>query len=131
MNAYLKIKLKSLAAEAVIIREEEKKYRFERTADGEMKPSAEGSLRRQIFWGLREHRIKDVREESRSASLAYGFLRGRRYRQIEATSYVAPNWKRVETLVLKYAHGAEAGDLKRKFEIWKSEKVDDNVAMAA
>lgn len=69
----LKIKLKSLAAEAKIIRLEE------------------GSLRRtqkQHLHELREqmanHRRGIVRYESRHAGLAYAFIRGKKYRDVEA-----------------------------------------------
>ncbi len=67
MKTYLKIKIKSLAAEARIIRQEEKKWPG---------PS-------DVRLGLREHRIKDVRREARAALLAYGYLRGRTIHQME------------------------------------------------
>jgi hypothetical protein len=44
----------------------------------------------------------DVRRESRIANLAYGFLRGRSYRALEAKCYEEPNWQRVAELVRKY-----------------------------
>lgn len=88
MLPYLKIKIKSLAAEAQIIRHEEKKYWG-------------GSALRT---GLHLHRVHEVRSECRSAGLAYGFLRGKHsYTAIEASTHTKPDWKRVEALVLKYA----------------------------
>lgn len=122
MKTYLKIKIKSLAEEAKLIRAEEKKF----------KGRPEGSLGRQIFWGLREHRIKDVRSESRSALLAYGFLRGRSYLQMERNCELGPDWKRVEAIVTKYAYGAAAQDVKQRFAEWKDgKKADDKAAIAA
>lgn len=91
-KTFLKIKIMSLAAEARIIRTEEK--RWPGTAPG----ANLGSPRA----GLHEHRITVVRPEARVALLAYGFLRGRRYRQIEAKALEAPNWGRVVALVNKY-----------------------------
>ncbi len=67
MKTHLKIKIKSLAAESRIIRLEEKKWRG-------------GHPMRISLW---DHRVKAVRNEARAALLAYGFLRGRTYRQVE------------------------------------------------
>jgi hypothetical protein len=86
MKVRLKIKIKSLAEEARIIRFEEKKWPG---------PSDERYV-------LHDHRIKIVREEARSAQLAYGFLRGKPYRQIENSCKSAPDWKRVHQLIKKY-----------------------------
>src|ERR1700729_3975694 len=92
-TTYLKIKIKSLAAEARMIRHEEtrwkirsKPYRREQSKNieewladkrptyevsDELKPLTEAN---NIFWGLRSHRTSDVRVESRAALLAYGML---------------------------------------------------------
>lgn len=67
-TTYLKVKIKSLAEEAKIIRKEELKAR-----------GYNPELRR----GLYEHRIKPVGSESRAAFIAYGFLRGKKYSEIE------------------------------------------------
>lgn len=85
-KTYLKIKIKSLAAEARIIRHEELKWPG--TSD--------------VRTSLHNHRVMDVRREARSALLAYGFIRGRTYRTIEFKAAVAPDWKRVAELVTKY-----------------------------
>lgn len=66
-KTYLKIKIKSLAEEARIIRHEEKKW---------YGPS-------ETRTGLYLHRVRDVRSEARAALLAYGFLRGRPYAALE------------------------------------------------
>lgn len=65
----LKVKIKSLAEEARIIRLEERK-----ALSGGEKYRDE-----KLYLSLREHRIRDVRSEQRHALLAYAFLRGRRY----------------------------------------------------
>jgi hypothetical protein len=86
MKVYLKIKIKSLAEEARIIRFEEKKWPG---------PSDERS-------GLWCHRTGPVREEARSAQLAYGFLKGMPYKRIENSCKSAPDWKRTHQLIKKY-----------------------------
>lgn len=63
----LKVKVKSLAAEARIIRREEVR--------------AKGGLRAQ----LHDHRVVVVRQEARIAQLAYGLIRGRTIDQMEST----------------------------------------------
>lgn len=85
---YLKIKIKSLAAEASIIRHEEQ----------QCYDHGPGSL----WFGLNYHRRVEVRKEARAACLAYGFLRGRAFKQIECSSHTAPEWGRVVALVRKY-----------------------------
>ena len=92
MRVYLKMKIMSLAAEARIIRREEKRW------------PGPSSAR----FGLREHRINDVRKEARAALLAYGFLRGRALREIERTHERSPDWQRVAELVKKYGSPAQA-----------------------
>ena len=51
---------------------------------------------------LQLHRIDDVRREARSAQLAYGFIRGRAYEQIEPTAKTPPDMERVRLLVQRY-----------------------------
>lgn len=102
MKVYLKMKIMSLAAEARIIRAEEKKWPGEHTAR----------------YGLHEHRIHDVRPEARHALLAYGFLRGRSYRQLEAAAARPPDWERVGQLVEKFG-GGDVRVLRQRFAEWK------------
>lgn len=104
MRVYLKIKIKSLAAEAQIIRQETRKYPGDHPTR----------------LGLYNHRIHDVRGESRSALLAYGFLRGRAYARMEVSSYTRPNWKRVEELVKKYGED-DPRERMQRFAEWKDE----------
>ena len=86
----LRIKIKSLAEEARIIRREEHRTR--------------GPLREELYL----HRIHDVRSESRAAHLAYGFIRGRTLEQMESKSRTKPRWNRVRDLCKKFgAYGFE------------------------
>ena len=90
---FLKIKLKSLAAEAAIIRHEEKLYLDRRPGS---------------FWyQLNYHRIVDLRKEARAAHLAYNFLRGTPYRDVEFTYHDAPDWIRVKEIAKKFGPRAE------------------------
>jgi len=79
----LKVKIISLADEARTIRRLEKVQKASRVS-------------------LREHRVKEVRNEARAAQLAYAFLRGKAYKDCESSTHTSPDWKRVEALVLKY-----------------------------
>jgi hypothetical protein len=87
---YIKVKIKSLAAEAKIIRREESKAR------------THGN--RRLRMGLADHRRGIVRTEARHALLAYGFLRGRPYKSMEAKCHPgsAPDFKKVRTSIEKY-----------------------------
>ncbi len=100
MRVYLKIKIKSLAAEAQIIRQETRKYKGDHPAR----------------IGLYHHRVGDVRLESRSACLAYGFLRGRTYQQMEQWCHTGPDFKRIEQLVTKYGEDDPRERLQRLAE---------------
>lgn len=54
------------------------------------------------FWGLRNHRKNIVGGEARSAHIAYGFLRGKAYREIEIEGSSKPHWSRVKEIALKF-----------------------------
>lgn len=84
-KAMLKVKIKSLAAESRIIR----------LAVKQEKNDA-------VKYHLHCHRIYDIRIESRFSQLAYGFIRGREYEQIEKKAKIEPDWKRVKALVEKF-----------------------------
>lgn len=86
----LKVKIKSLAEEARIIRLEERK-----------------SLRRKkpdtmLYQSLREHRITDVRREQRAALLAYAFIRGKAFAGLERPNSAPRDLSRVRQLVEKF-----------------------------
>ena len=83
-TTFLKVKIKALAAEARIIRFQERK--------------SVGDIRS----ALSNHRRGDVRRAARETLLAYGYLRGRTYAQVEASTNSTPNWKRVAAMVKRY-----------------------------
>lgn len=80
----LRVKSKSLAEEARIIRKEEQR--------------THGIMRNR----LQEHRRGIVRLEARATGLAYGFIRGHSWEQMEPKSINPPNWKRVREMIKKY-----------------------------
>lgn len=90
----LKVKIKSLATEAHIIRLEERRA------------GKDDALRCE----LHDHRVKDVRREQRHALLAYAFLRGVPYAKVEPKvgrkgepEFVyKPDWSRVRQLMEKF-----------------------------
>lgn len=91
---FLRVKIKSLAAEARIIRQQE------RQALKGKKPQMWQYL------ALREHRRTDVRNEQRCSLLAYAYLRGVPFLKTEhalpASVLREPNWKRVRQIVEKF-----------------------------
>ncbi len=82
----LKVKIKSLAEEARIIRQEERRS----------KPGSQQQCE------LHEHRVKDVRSEQRHSMLAYAFIRRVPLAKVEPKSETPPDWKRVSKLVEKF-----------------------------
>lgn len=115
MLAYLKIKIVSLAAEATLIRNEERKHARRITKvytreRGSLDPHP-NTISNEIYWGLRNHRQFDVASEARAALIAYGYLRGKSYAAIEGLSVKEgnePNWTRVYELVAKYGKRTKA-----------------------
>lgn len=118
-RVYLKVKIKSLAEEARIIRKEE----------------GRAKKRLSIRHGLREHRIGIVRNEARHTNLAYGFLRGKTRQEIENGAKTEPNWAKVRAMVQKYGvdyssfSSYEEGkkhlaDTLRRFDDWTLLKED-------
>ncbi len=82
---HLKVKVKTLAAEAKIIRHAERQ--------------ATSADRR---CALAEHRRTVVRSEARSSLLAYGYLRGRAYRSMELTCHTEPLWDAVVKIIQRF-----------------------------
>jgi hypothetical protein len=82
----LKVKIKSLAEEARIIRLEERRS----------KPGGQQQNE------LHAHRVRDVRNEQRHSLLAYAFIRGVALSKCEPHSDSLPDWARVAKLVEKF-----------------------------
>lgn len=94
---FLKVKIKSLAEEARIIRREERK-------------SANTLLNR-----LHEHRTYDVRRESRASFIAYGYLRGKPLSVVEQKGKrCSVIDRRAYSIVKKFG----TTDASKAFEVW-------------
>lgn len=105
MVAELRVKVKSLAAEARIIRLEERRARTT-------------AARESLYF----HRIRDVRREARAALLAYAFIRGRDYATCEKPGkWNPPDLVRVQQLVVKFGVRpslASKGMLEQELKAW-------------
>ncbi len=102
---YLKVKLKSLAEEARIIRKETKRTKL-----------------RSIKDGLYLHRTGIVRNEARHTLLAYGFLRGRTYHKIENKAKIEPSWDKVRKMVTKYGSHFQPWSENTDYDVYLKEK---------
>lgn len=108
MQTYLKIKIKSLAAEARIIRHEELKTNGRRRfLSAVQAPAEKVEALNGTFIGLHRHRTFDVRNEARAAQLAYGFLRQRPYRTLESKGF-PPSAIRTRAMQLAIKYGPSA-----------------------
>lgn len=139
MSVFLKVKLKSLAAEARVIKHEENKRKVKgipssrrnfgkaqsakvsaaeiRAADRDIR-----SERRGRDWypktlvelqSLHRHRIDVVKKEARLTSIAYGYIRGRKFDQVDSGRDLKPeDWKRITDMVKRY------GTLESSLEQW-------------
>ena len=112
---HLKIKIKTLAAEASIIRhatlKAKKRVRW-------AKDQMEGAATLQAIKernSLIDHRRLVVRPEARHSLLAYGFMRGTPYKAMERTCHEGPDWIRVATLVTRFGGGNSSNEL----QVWQ------------
>lgn len=103
MHDYLKTKVISLVDEAKTIRRlENRRLRLfnEARQDGN---DQRAEYQETVFKGLRGHRITVVRDEARASHLAYGFLRGQEYKQMERRADTMPDWKKIRKLACRYS----------------------------
>lgn len=97
----LRVKVKSLAEEARIIRAEERK--------------THGQLREELHL----HRVNTVRYHARHATLALGFIKGRTRAQMEPTGDKPIHWPEIKRMLQQYGAPAMLPMLK---EISDTEK---------
>lgn len=90
MIEYLRVKIKSLASEARIIRQEELQF-------------PKGQRDNATYHGLHAHRTGIVRDEARASLLAYGYLRGMPYLRMEAKCYLEPDWAKVLKIASRFS----------------------------
>jgi len=119
-TTHLKVKIKTLAAEAAIIRTEEHKARnaarsaVRRVSDGH---GADPAAHYQRHEGLYRHRIDVVRPAARVNLLAYGCLRRTSYASMESKTrtYVDFHW--IRKLVQRFGTAEDQA----YFETWYTE----------
>jgi hypothetical protein len=111
---HLTVKIKTLAAEARIIRHKEQSLKKRGPLSG---------LTLQRFESLRDHRKLLVRRESRHTQLAYAYLRGMPYRALEQTCELEPNWGLVTKNVNRFllSGSARADNLLASVKAWGCE----------
>ena len=99
----MKVKIKSLAAEARIIRHDERKALAHGRAAAKLQLSSESYDGYHTYSSLREHRISVVRTEARASVLAYAFIRGRPYRSVEPSCHEQPRWPLVQSIIQRFS----------------------------
>lgn len=67
--------------------------------------------------GLHNHRTHNVRSESRHTQLAWGFLRGTPYLDMEQSTWTYPDLSRVQKIVNKFAED-DIRLVAQRFEEW-------------
>ena len=118
MKAYLKIKIKSLAAEATMIHREERRHNIGHR--GRVRIRRQLARANDLTHAQRarlERRLAKP-SESRASHIAYGFLNGLPYNRVEANCKTPPNWSRVEDLVRKYGED-DVRVWMQRFAEWK------------
>lgn len=109
-NVKLRVKLKSLAEEARIIRLEERRANHHK--DYELQNS------------LAMHRKFTVRGEARSSLLAYQYLRGVPYHVCECPSKDnPPDWEAVASMVRRFGGKGETANARGGLTLWSSKKI--------
>lgn len=116
---YLRVKIKSLAEEATIIRHEERKTLKRRDwFRNRQGPNEVVEHYDSVYVGLHTHRTYDVRNEARAAQLALGFLRGKTYDQVEMKGSKSPNIRRVAEIARKFGFAGTASMAEAGVEAW-------------
>ena len=100
-SIYLKVKIKSLAAEARIIRLEE------------MRAHKRGN--HALCEGLYQHRRGVVRTEARATQIAYAYLRGHAYAKVEPHTSKPIDWTKVKSMIERYGGNKFDSDA---FNMW-------------
>ncbi len=117
---HLKVKVKSLAAEARIIRHATHKAKRRVRWMKEHGDEAEHLEAEEVRDTLIRHRCVEVRSEARHSLLAYGFLRGTQYQVMERTCHQGPDWERVARLVGSFGGKGTKTRFDNELKAWSS-----------
>lgn len=124
---FLKIKLKNLVDEARMIQGHENRLKVFVQWNKDRPDVADISHAETLIHQMAAHRRTDIRDETRATLLAYGFIRGRKYEQIERPGYepthvVKKRIERVAKMVHKYStmgwNPADAGAYQAQVIAW-------------
>ncbi len=116
MHLLLRIKIKTLAYQSAEMRYEENLAH----AHALILKTAGASEARELLHNIR---TGTLRKESRAANLAYGFLLGRSYWQMERTCHEAPDFIRVQQLAEQFS-GEDKRITRQRFACWHDEAKD-------
>lgn len=106
-RVFLKVKIASLEAEAKIIRAEADRWRSraKRSRASVTHPGEHVESSLFLVQQLNAHRVTELRREARAALLAYAFIRGKAWRDVEPTNNPlrkGPDWDRVGDMVKRF-----------------------------
>lgn len=104
---FLRIKLKSLAAEQRIIRKAAKRHKqiskkMDATTNPDKYSPVEYERHRSLWLDMNSHRRFHVRPIIRSAHLAYAYMRGTPYSKVESWCHEPPNWPEVAKNLISF-----------------------------
>lgn len=77
-----------------------------------------------LYQNLRHKRTHELRKQARILQLAYGFLRGKSYKDIEEFAYEQPNWDAIGRAAIEFSDTEDSRFWNQKFEQWKQEGVE-------
>ncbi len=130
MRQVLKIAIKAHAHEAVMLREAERrslhiarnaKEVFEREDQKHKEDKETSDFHYLRYWNLHQRRTHNLRKEQRDQFVAYAFVRGVPYKNIEdvENNKSAPDWKHVEELSMLIV--GKTPDNIQRWEQWYQE----------
>lgn len=124
MKAYLQVKLINLADEAKLIRSKEwrRLALAKKSLENNHPETAEYHMK--IHAGHHSHRVTVVRDEARLTNLAYGFLRGNEYCEMEERAKEEPDWNRIRRMALRFRE-KEYDELVSEFDEWLKRAKED------
>jgi hypothetical protein len=130
MKSHLQVKVFSLAEEISYIHRKEI-YRKRRARFARRK-NKNPDYQMDNFWTLRAHRAK-LKVDFRNTHIAHCFLRGRAYSEIEVLSYTAPDWGKIEDMIVRFSKDepGDSRDLMQRFSEWKTAALEYSEASIA
>lgn len=71
-----------------------------------------------IYQNLRHRRVHELRVRARHELLAYAFLRGFDYEEVEIFAYFSPDFDLIERIIFEYIEGEDPRVVKQQYEEW-------------